>query len=133
MSALAAGQVTAADPAPVLVAAFGTAALLLGGPVTAPAGRAAARTGDPGLGALPSGVADRALALPASQALVVESALTAPGFLVVGYSLSVGQPAQGWAPPTVAATCRPRHTRRPRTGPVGRRFPRARRPVTAGP
>ena len=88
---------------PPLVLVFKTITLLIGGFVTYTAARAARKTGWAGLtylavgfgiatfGSLLAGVADQALLLDTSTALVVENALTAAGFAVIGYSLYATQ------------------------------------------
>jgi hypothetical protein len=86
---------------PLAVVALKTATLLAGGFVTLTAARAARKTGWTGLvylasgfgivtlGSLLAGVADQVFGLAIHDALLVESALTAVGFAVIGYSLYV--------------------------------------------
>lgn len=85
----------------LIVVAFKTATLLLGGFITLLAARAARKTGDPGLrylaagfgvvtlGSLLAGSANQLFSVGAGAALVVESGLTAVGFTVIAYSLYV--------------------------------------------
>lgn len=85
----------------VAVVALKTVTLFLGGLVTYLAFKAYRRTGAPALrllsagfgvvtlGSLLAGIADQLLALDASYALLIESALTAVGFGIITYSLYV--------------------------------------------
>lgn len=84
---------------PPTVVALKTVTLLLGGAITYLAFRAARRTETDGLrwlavgfavvtlGSLLAGVADQLLAVEATTALTIESALTAGGFAIIVYSL----------------------------------------------
>lgn len=84
---------------PLVVVAFKTATLFIGGFVTYTAATAARKTGWVGLsylaagfgivtfGSLLGGVADQVLRLGTHNALVIENALTAVGFAIIGYSL----------------------------------------------
>lgn len=86
---------------PLLVIAFKTLTLCLGGFITYLAAKAARKTGSPGLrylavgfgtvtlGSLLAGTADQALAVDTGTALTVESGLTTVGFCVIAYSLYV--------------------------------------------
>lgn len=84
---------------PLVVVAFKTATLIIGGFITYTAAVAARRTGWRGLsylavgfgiitfGSLLAGVADQSLLLTTEEALVVENALTTVGFAIIGLSL----------------------------------------------
>jgi hypothetical protein len=84
---------------PLAVVVLKTATLIVGGFVTLTAARAARRTGWTGLvylavgfgivtlGSLLAGIADQVFGIAIGDALLVESALTALGFAVIGYSL----------------------------------------------
>lgn len=86
---------------PVVVIAFKTATLLIGGLITYLAAKAARKTGSSGLtylavgfgivtfGSLLAGVVDQLLVVDGSQALVIENALTTVGFAIIAYSLYV--------------------------------------------
>lgn len=84
---------------PLIVVAFKTVTLVLGGLITYLAAKAARRTGAPGLrylalgfgivtfGSLVAGTVNQLLAMDAQTALVAESGLTMLGFCVIAYSL----------------------------------------------
>ena len=84
---------------PLLVVAFKTATLVIGGFITYTAARAARKTGWAGLtyltvgfgivtfGSLLAGVGDQLVLIDTRDALVVENALTTVGFAVIAYSL----------------------------------------------
>lgn len=86
---------------PPIVVALKTVTRSIGGVVTLTAAKAARTTGWPGLtylavgfgivtiSTLLAGVADQVLLLDARAALVIESALTAVGFAIIGYSIHV--------------------------------------------
>lgn len=84
---------------PLLVVAFKTATLVIGGFITYTAARAARKTGWAGLtylavgfgivtfGSLVAGLGDQLVLIDTADALIVENALTTVGFAVIGYSL----------------------------------------------
>lgn len=86
---------------PLIVIVFKTFTLLIGGVITYVAASAARKTGWTGLsylalgfgivtfGSLLAGVGDQFLLVSTRDALIVENALTAAGFAVIGYSLHV--------------------------------------------
>ena len=86
---------------PVIVIAFKTATVAIGGFITYMAAKAARKTGWTGLsylaigfgiitfGSLLAGLADQLVFLSTPDALVLENAVTTLGFAVIGYSLYV--------------------------------------------
>jgi hypothetical protein len=84
---------------PLLVVAFKTVTLLIGGFITYTAAVAARKTGWAGLhylavgfgvvtfGSLVAGLGDQLLLIGTSDALLVENGLTMVGFAIIGYSL----------------------------------------------
>jgi hypothetical protein len=86
---------------PLIVIAFKTATLLIGGFITYAAVSAARKTGWAGLsylalgfgiitfGSLLAGIADQLVLLDTETALILENGLTTAGFAVIGYSLYV--------------------------------------------
>lgn len=86
---------------PLVVIAFKTATVLLGGLITYFAVRAARKTRSTGLtylavgfatvtaGSMLAGVADQLFELETASALVFENALTTAGFAIIAYSLYV--------------------------------------------
>ncbi|MFB6223125.1 MAG: hypothetical protein ABEH86_05560 [Haloarcula sp.] len=86
---------------PLIVIAFKTATVLLGGLITYFAAQAALKTRSNGLtylalgfatitvGSLVAGVADQLFGLHTDAALIFENGLTAVGFAVIAYSLYV--------------------------------------------
>jgi len=86
---------------PLVVIALKTITLVIGGFITYTAANAARKTGWQGLsylavgfgivtlGSLLAGVADQVLRFDTHMTLIIESALTAVGFAVIGYSLYV--------------------------------------------
>ncbi len=84
---------------PTIVVGLKTLTLVVGGLITYLAAKAARRTNVSGLGylaggfaivtlgSLSAGVADQVFDIPAGDALILEAALTAVGFLVIAYSL----------------------------------------------
>lgn len=95
---------------PLLVVAFKTATLVIGGFITYTAARAARRTGWSGLsylavgfgvvtaGSLLAGLGDQLVLIDTYDALVLENALTTVGFAVIGYSLYATRRASDRAP-----------------------------------
>ncbi|MDX1748599.1 MAG: hypothetical protein R3324_21920 [Halobacteriales archaeon] len=88
--------------APVLAVVFKAMTLFLGGLITAMAFKAYRRTGARPLrslsigfllvtiGALLAGIADVVVGVPTHQAMIIESSVTAIGFVVITYSLYQG-------------------------------------------
>lgn len=92
---------------PLIIIGLKTATLLIGGFITYAAASAARKTGWTGLsylavgfgivtfGSLLAGIADQLLLINTHDALIVENALTAVGFAVIGYSLYVTRQSSG--------------------------------------
>ncbi|WP_435129374.1 DUF7521 family protein [Halobaculum sp. D14] len=92
---------------PLIVVAFKTVTLVIGGFITYTASTAARKTGWSGLrylavgfgvvtfGSLLAGVADQALLVNTTDALIIENALSAVGFSIIGYSLYKTQRSGG--------------------------------------